>query len=178
MEKYLWKALGKSQLTGGGSEELRSRGRECHTNRFIFTQSEVASQTSCCSPIYPTTIRQVLPFLKVKRSVCVPLHHFWRIPLSLLAWTRQLCLHGVQAQTCPETWAVKFNLKKEGFHLAWFLQIRTLGRQGNGITPHYCSVVFRVVKRTVMLTQTGICFVSALVFGNYQKILYIWDRVR
>lgn len=29
--------------------------------------------------------------------------------------------------------------------------------------------MFRVIKLTVKLTQTGICFVSALVIENYQK---------
>lgn len=92
-----------------------------------------------------------------------------------LAWTHQLCLHKVQDQTSLEKKAVKFNLEKEDFYLVWCLQMQALGRQGQCHLPHYCYAVFRVITLTVILTQAGICFVSALVIENYPKPSCFWD---
>lgn len=53
MEKYPCKASGKLQLTGGGREESRSKGRERHTGCFIFIQSDVAKQIFLLFPHPP-----------------------------------------------------------------------------------------------------------------------------
>lgn len=59
--------------------------------------------------------------------------------------------------------------KERGFLFSLVSLNASIRKTSQWHLPHYCYVVFRVMKLTVKLTQTGICFVSALVIENYQK---------
>lgn len=65
--------------------------------------------------------------------------------------------------------------KERGFLFSLVSSNASTGKTSQCHLPHYCYVVFRVIMLTVILTQAGICFVSALVIENYPKPSCCWD---
>lgn len=65
--------------------------------------------------------------------------------------------------------------RERGFLFSLVSSNASIGKTSQCHLPHYCYAVFRVITLTVILTQAGICFVSALVIENYPKPSCFWD---
>lgn len=135
-EKCWCKGFSEPQLRGREWRISEQRKRACRSNEPSFTP-KWRCRPNFLSPSPHSKLSYIPAFLKITLSFSL------HCELELLApsvWTHQLCLHQVQDQTRPEIKTVKFNLKKEGFYLVWFLQMWTSGRQAN-VMYHIIAVL-------------------------------------
>lgn len=124
------------------------------------------------SSLVSSRLLQIPPFLKVK---LFSLHSPATVNHSAVSL-------GVNPQSARSDQSgnlgCQVQFRESGFLFSLVSSNVNIRKTSQWHLPHYWYVVFRVIKLTVILTRTGICFVLALVIENYQKVLFFWDPVR